>query len=231
MCLKPKFMRLFKYLFLLLAVWGFSACSMEKKASDFEVWGLDVSRHQSNIDWTKVVEHEKPYFVFIKATEGTMIVDPTYERHRKELEEAGVPWGAYHFFGHRTSGKEQARNFIKTAKLTRGNLIPVLDIEWHRFMKDPKKSVREAKAFCKEINAYYGANPIIYCSTNFYESYLKHDFKPGKYVLWIADYRGCPDLRWQIWQHTDSYRIKGIKGNVDRNVFAGSEQEFQKLLL
>lgn len=224
-------MRLLKYMFFLLAAAAAVSACKEKTASDFEVWGLDVSRHQDNINWEKVVEHEKPYFVFIKATEGTMITDPTYDRHRKELEKAGIPWGAYHFFGHRTPGKEQARNFIKTAKLARGNLIPVLDIEWHRFMKDPERSVREAKAFCNEINRYYGTNPIIYCSTNFYESYLKHDFKPGKYILWIADYRGCPGLDWQLWQHTDSHRIKGIRGKVDRNVFAGSEQEFQKLIL
>lgn len=37
--------------------------------------------------------------------------------------------------------------------------------------------VREAKAFCNEIKRYYGTNPIIYCSTNFYETYLHGDFK------------------------------------------------------
>ena len=203
----------------------------EKAASDFEIWGLDVSRHQQNVNWEKVIESEKPYFVLIKATEGTLIVDPTYEQHRKELEKAGIPWGAYHFFGHRTSGKEQARNFIKTAKLQKGNFLPVLDIEPHRFMTDPKKMVREAKAFCNEIKRYYGTNPIIYCSTNFYETYLHGDFKAKNYPLWIADYRGCPELDWQIWQHTDSHTISGIRRKVDRNVFRGSEQELQKLIL
>ncbi len=141
------------YIFLLGMLFLAPACR-EKTASDFEIWGLDVSRHQQNVNWEKVIESEKPYFVLIKATEGTLIVDPTYEQHRKELEKAGIPWGAYHFFGHRTSGKEQARNFIKTAKLQKGNFLPVLDIEPHRFMTDPKKMVREAKAFCNEIKRY-----------------------------------------------------------------------------
>ena len=130
---------------LCLGVASLLMVSCERTADDFEVWGLDVSRHQKEVNWEKVLEHEQPNFVFIKATEGTLIVDPTYEKHRAELENTGVLWGAYHFFGHRTSGKEQARNFIKTAKLKHGNLIPVLDIEWHRFMKDPKRSAREAK--------------------------------------------------------------------------------------
>ena len=155
---------------LCLGVASLLMVSCERTADDFEVWGLDVSRHQKEVNWEKVLEHEQPNFVFIKATEGTLIVDPTYEKHRAELENTGVLWGAYHFFGHRTSGKEQARNFIKTAKLKHGNLIPVLDIEWHRFMKDPKRSAREAKTFCREIKRYYGVNPIIYCSTNFYEN-------------------------------------------------------------
>jgi len=107
----------------------------------------------------------------------------------------------------------------------------VLDIEPHRFMTDPKKMVREAKAFCNEIKRYYGTNPIIYCSTNFYETYLHGDFKAKNYPLWIADYRGCPELDWQIWQHTDSHTISGIRRKVDRNVFRGSEQELQKLIL
>ena len=205
--------------------------SCERTADDFEVWGLDVSRHQKEVNWEKVFEHEQPYFVFIKATEGTLIVDPTYEKHRAELEKTGVLWGAYHFFGHRTSGKAQARNFIKTAKLKHGNLIPVLDIEWHRFMKDPKRSAREAKNFCREIKRYYGVNPIIYCSTNFYEKYLAETFPEDEYVLWIADYRSCPTLQWQLWQHTDAHRIPGIAGDVDRNVFAGSAEEFKKLIL
>lgn len=200
-------------------------------AEDYEVWGMDVSRHQKDVDWLEVMEHERPFFVFIKATEGTLIQDPTYARHCEELEKAGVPWGAYHFFGHRTPGKEQARNFIRTAKLKKGNIIPVLDIEKHRFMTDPKKSVREARAFCAEIKRYYGVNPIIYCSTHFYNDYLKSDFRPGDYMLWIADYRGNPPLDWQLWQHTENHEIRGIQGKVDRNVFAGSEKEFKKLIL
>lgn len=160
-----------------------------------------------------------------------MIQDPTYNRHRRELEKAGVLWGAYHFFGHRTPGKEQARNFIETARLGSGNIVPVLDIEKHRFMTDPRKSVREALEFSREIRRHFGVNPIIYCSTHFYNEYLKRDFRPGDYTLWIADYRGEPPLRWTLWQHTESHTIRGIKGKVDRNVFDGTEKEFEKLIL
>lgn len=193
-------------------------------STKLHVWGIDVSRHQSGVDWHSVKKHNEPHFVFLKATEGTMISDPTYKKHAKELNEKGITWGAYHFFGHRTCGKDQANFFIKTAGLRVGNLIPVLDIEYHRFMKDPKKSVKEAKKFCKVIKSKYGVNPIIYTATNFYERYLKDDFSHKDYILWIADYRGEPkDIEWSIWQHTDSHDLKGIKSRVDRNVFRGKD--------
>ncbi len=218
--------------FFILFLLFLAGCSTEPAAPGRKVWGIDVSKHQRRIDWGSVMGNNAPDFVFLKATEGTLIVDPTYGHHCKQLDERGVLYGAYHFFGHRTPGKEQARNFIKTANLKRGNLVPVLDIEKHRFMTDPRKSAREARAFCREIRRYYGVNPIIYCSTKFYEDYLREDFPENKYVLWIADYRGDPDhIGWDFWQHTDSHKLTGVSGNVDRNLFNGDIKKLKKLTL
>lgn len=217
---------------LLALVCCLGACKTAKNPASYEVWGIDVSRHQHRVDWKKLCTEQRPAFVFLKATEGTLIADPTFHSHARELERHGILWGAYHFFGHRTSGKKQARNFIRTSGLRKGNLRPVLDIEPHRFMKDASRSVREAKAFCREIKRYYGVNPIIYCSSHFYTTYLKKDFRPDEYMLWIADYNGSPDhLPWKIWQHTDRYRLPGIRGSVDRNVLRGDRQDLQKLVL
>ncbi len=208
------------------------SCGTDKTCDDYKVWGIDVSWHQGRINWRKVLNTaDRPSFVFVKATEGSAIVDTEYERHRRALDTTGVLFGAYHFFGHRTSGKEQASLFIKTARLRKGNLPPVLDIEPHRFMTDPKKSVKEAKAFCNEIKKEYGVYPIIYCSSSFYNSYLSNDFRPGRYVLWIADYSKHPPHDWQFWQHTDSHKLKHIGGKVDRNVFVGDEAQLQEMVL
>ena len=209
------------------------SCNTGSHPDDFDVWGIDISRHQKKIDWDIILKHNTPNFVFLKATEGTLIVDPSYDKHKKELKSRGIIYGAYHFFGHRTCGKEQARAFITKAKLEEGDIIPVLDIEQHRFMVDSKKSVKEALKFSEEIKRYYGVNPIIYCSTLFYHKYLEEDFHSDEYTLWIADYRKQPiaTIDWHIWQHTERYRLKGASGYIDRNVFIGSEFDFNKLLL
>jgi lysozyme len=205
-------------------------CRDHKPASAYAVWGLDVSRHQQGLDWRRLSEADRPNFVFLKATEGTLIRDPSYEGHRRQLEEQGILWGAYHFFGHRTSGKEQAQNFIKTARLKKGNLHPVLDIEPHRFFKDPKKMVREVRAFCDEIRREYGVAPIIYASSNFYARYLQADFPATKYYIWVADYSNIPEIDWLLWQHTDSHKVKGYHGGVDRNVFVGGVDDLEKMI-
>ena len=217
---------------LLLAL---SGCRSERESpppSSYNVWGIDLSRYQGKVDWSTVAERNRPNFVFLKATDGLLITDPLYDLNARQLDEHGILRGAYHFFGHRTPGKAQAQNFIRTAKLKKGNLAPVLDIEKHRFMTDPASSVREAKAFCEEIKRAYGVYPIIYCSSLFYENYLRKEFPAKKYVLWIADYRGNPgDIGWQFWQHTCSHKLAGMNHAVDRNVYCGTMEDLQKYIL
>ncbi|MCC8088967.1 MAG: hypothetical protein LIO79_06860 [Rikenellaceae bacterium] len=226
-------MAFLKYLFVITAFLTLYSCTEDGKrtAEDYEVWGIDISRYQKKIDWKEIISGDGPHFIFIKATEGSAIQDPMYHHHKQELEKSGILWGAYHFFGHRTSGKKQARNFINTAKLTKGNLLPVLDIEYHRFLKDRKHLIKEVAAFCSEIKRYYGVYPVIYCSSNFYERYLRRDFPESKYHIWIADYSSTPSASWRFWQHTDSHTIPGIHGNVDRNVFAGELNDLKKFTL
>jgi lysozyme len=220
----------FALLLLLLAVAGMS-CRQQKPASAYEVWGVDVSRHQENLDWDRLVRDGKPHFVYLKATEGTLIQDPAYKEHCRQLDKHGVLRGAYHFFGHRTSGREQARNFIATAGLQKGHLYPVLDIEAHRFFKDPEKMVREVQAFCEEIRREYGVRPILYASSNFYRRYLQADFPASSHAIWIADYSNIPEIDWLLWQHTDNHRVAGHSRGIDRNVFAGRESDLEKLIL
>ena len=205
--------------------------SENRSAESFEVWGIDLSKHQRSVNWDKLIDSNQPAFVYLKATEGTLISDPTYAKRKTELNNRDILCGAYHFFGHRTDGKEQAENFIKTANLKKGDLIPVLDIEHHRFFKDRQWMIKQTQAFCKKIRSHYGVYPIIYCSSIFYERYLKDDFPDREYILWIADYRGEPTHKWTIWQHTDNHRIKGISSAVDRNVFDGSQDDLKKLIL
>lgn len=44
-----------------------------------------------------------------------------------------------------------------------------------------------------------------------------------KYVLWLADYTGNPDVKCTYQQYTSSGKVPGINGNVDMNYFFGEK--------
>ena len=108
-----------------------------------ETWGIDISKHQPNIDWETLCEENKPYFVFIKATEGTYVQDKKFKEHWANCKKNNVLRGAYHFFSYFTSGKKQAANFIKMVKLEKGDLPPVLDVEYKKWMPKDKIIIKE----------------------------------------------------------------------------------------
>lgn len=196
--------------------------------SKYPVWGIDVSRHQSSIKWESVAASGID-FVFVKATEGVTVRDPMFKQHFADLKKHEIIRGAYHFFSYKSTGKDQANNFIKTVTLSKGDLPPVLDIEFKRRMPSKKKIVAEAKSFLTLIEKHYKVKPIIYLNYRFYTKYLKGSISDD-YILWITDYYGEP-TDWTFWQQTDKYKVKGIATKVDRNVFIGSKRELRDLLV
>ena len=57
------------------AMWRHTPTLEELRKEPDIIYGIDISRHQKTIDWTKVREWEghPVRFVYIKATEGTTI--------------------------------------------------------------------------------------------------------------------------------------------------------------
>ena len=193
----------------------------------YEVKGVDVSRHQGEIDWQKV-SGEGITFAFIKATEGTDWKDEQFKNNWEGAKAQGIITGAYHFFLAGKGGKEQARNFVSTVLLANGDLPPVLDLEVEKEMPAPdtvKKNIRE---WVDYVERYYGAKPILYTSPYYFETYLKEDF--SDYPLWTYDYDKKPDnIDWNFWQHSKTGTVAGINGNVDLNVFNGSMDTLKAL--
>jgi len=184
-------------------------------------WGIDISHHQKSVDWELLVEKNKPDFIFLKATEGSSHTDSKYSEYAAEAREQEIPVGAYHFFSYNSSGKQQAKKFIKKARLSEGDLHPVLDVEFRKNMKNRKWIIAEISSFCKEIKKEYGVNPIIYCEYDYYKKYLKDDF--GDFNYWISDFYREPRCKYVFWQYTDKGRVEGI-GNIDNNRMNESEK-------
>jgi len=155
----------------------------------YEIHGIDVSKYQNNINWKEVKNMEekgiKIGFVFIKATEGTSIVDAQFRRNWIEADEQNIPKGAYHFFVSNRNAKKQADNFIQIVNLKKGDMPPVLDVEKSHGVSvaDMQKGV---KTWLNAVENYYGVKPVIYTNIDFYERYFADGFED--YPLWIAHY-------------------------------------------
>lgn len=195
-----------------------------------EVWGIDISKHQPNIDWETLCEENKPYFIFIKATEGTYVQDKKFKEHWANAKKYNIPRGAYHFFSYFTPGKKQAENFKKMVKLEEGDFPPVLDVEYKKWMPKDKIITKEIMDWIKIIEEHYGVKPIIYCPDEYYERYLKKTIK-DEYPMWFTDFKAEPRYKWVFWQQTDQLELKGFKGKLDKNVFFGTKNQLNQLTI
>jgi lysozyme len=193
-----------------------------------KVWGIDVSHHQSNIDWDQLTE-KKPQFIFMKATEGITNHDNNYEWNYKEAHDKNIPVGSYHFFTYKNSGRDQAKNFLSTIKFNDGDLPPVLDLEFSHRMPPAEKVRVELMDFILTIYKELSCFPIVYCNNRFFNLYLQNCL-PEKCKLWIADYKAEPKGNWTFWQASNKHRLPGIKGYVDLNIFNGSISNLEGLL-
>lgn len=178
------------------------------------IWGIDLSHHQKTVDWKVLVEKNKPDFIFLKATEGSSHTDNKYKEYYRNAKQYQIPVGAYHFFSYQTSGKSQAANFIKCVNLEKGDIYPVLDVEFTKNMNNKKWIIKNIKSFCNEIKKEYGVYPIIYCEKDYINCYLKNNFKGVHF--WIADMYHEPNFNYTIWQYTDRGFVDGI-GYIDNN--------------
>jgi lysozyme len=202
----------------------------------YEIHGIDVSRYQSTVNWKEVKNMEekgvKIGFVFIKATEGTSIVDEQFRRNWLQAEAENIPKGAYHFFVSNRNVKRQVQNFIQIVNLKPGDMPPVLDVEKSHGVSVTEMQ-KDVKTWLDEVEKHYGVKPIIYTNIDFYERYFQTGFE--EYPLWIAHYLQ-PDKpriehKWMFWQHSEKGRVDGIKAPVDFNIFYGDSTDFNNFLI
>jgi lysozyme len=90
--------------------------------------GIDVSKWQGEIDWSKVA-NSGVRFAYIKATEGTGYTDPCFAVNWQSAKSAGVLRGAYHFFHPRLDARSQAKTFYATLGNDPGELPSIWKLQ------------------------------------------------------------------------------------------------------
>lgn len=205
------------------------SCNLTHEVSPYgqaNVFGIDVSKYQGEINWSQVGSHHPIDFVFIRATMGSNGKDAFFQRNWNGAQEKGFVRGAYHYYRPNENSTQQFENFASVVKLESGDFVPVLDIEEESdFGRDNlRKGILNWLLLAEEE---YGVKPIIYTGLTFYKYVLRGYV--DDYPLWIAAYSGrdrLEDIPWTFHQFSDNVRVNGITENtVDGNDFYGSLSE------
>ena len=203
----------------------------------YEIHGIDISHYQGDINWSKlrhsIIEGCPLRFVIIKSTEGSTRVDEKFEDNFYQAREHGFIRGAYHFWSNKSKAREQAYFFLEHAKLEKGDLPPVLDIEHYPQGVELEDFQRDVLTWLHIVEDRYHVKPIIYTYFKFKEKYLSAPVFDD-YPYWIAhyyvdkvEYKG----QWKFWQHTDAGKLPGIRGYVDFDIYNGSYYDLKMLTI
>lgn len=199
-----------------------------------EIKGIDVSEWQENINFSKVKESG---IKFVILREGyRKAIDKYFLKNVEGFQKAGIPVaGVYHFCYAINNQEvvEEAKSCIaniRKAGLSKDTIV-FFDFEYDTVAKAAAKGVRLGKnecilftkTFCSYVQSQ-GYMPGVYANLDYYKNMYDRD-TIDKYVFWLADYTGEPDVRCTYHQYTSGGIVSGITGNVDMNYFYGKIKE------
>ncbi len=186
--------------------------------------GVDLSHYDGAVDF-KQLQAAGIDFVFLKATQGTGYVDPTYQSHITAVKATSLLHGAYHFFEPKSDPESQANHFISQVKNSGNTLPPVLDIE---ITQDQSADAIKAgvKVWLELVEEALGCKPMLYSYGDFWQENLGAEF--NDYAFWLADYASQPTVpkgleNWRLWQYSDKGQVPGVEHSVDMNVTVSGE--------
>ncbi len=174
----------------------------------YPIRGIDVSTYQGDIDWNTLSSQDIS-FAFIKATEGSTLVDPHFSFNFSEAQKYDISVGAYHFFSYDSPAETQAHNFINTVIAFDGMLPPAIDLEFYGGNEKNPPSREyvniQLDIMLDILEDHYGMKPIIYATEKSYKLYLSGAY--DQYCIWIRNVYSAPKLsdnrNWTFWQYTN----------------------------
>lgn len=184
--------------------------------------GIDVSRYQGVIDWTRVAASGQQFaIVRVGSTDGSDVyVDPYFKRNVEGAKAAGLKVGAYYYTYAKTEEAviRELDTFLPALEGYQLEYPVFVDMEDSSFASLTRKQVTDLTRFAMDILYQKGWYAGYYTYTFFATNYIDTEALKD-YPLWIADYRGYVGYQgsYTMWQYSSSGQVSGIQGNVDMN--------------
>lgn len=192
--------------------------------------GIDVSKHQGEIDWAKVAA-DGIEFAFIRVGNrgygtGAIVEDAQFEANIKGAISNGIQVGVYFFSQaiNEEEAREEAAFVLEKIAPYKVQCPVVIDVE----------KVSDSEARMNQISLEQRtANTLVFLETveaAGYEVMLYHNMEMGTLMLdmekfedyskWFAYYNKeiYYPYAFDVWQYSDKGKVDGIAGDVDLNI-------------
>ncbi len=194
--------------------------------------GIDVSSHQKFIDW-QAVAGEGVEFAMVRVGyrgwgNGQILPDEMAQTNLQGAADAGLQLGVY-FYSQAVSEEEarQEAQFVLEQLGGRQLQLPVV-FDWEIFSEQGRTANVDAEtlercifAFCDTIEAA-GYDTMLYFNLDISMRLLDLvGLQEKGFPFWLAMYTDQMTYphRVDMWQYSESGRVKGIEGNVDLNLY------------
>lgn len=202
--------------------------------------GVDVSKHNGNVDWQAVKNAGYGNFALIRAGYGgnyTNQDDKQFERNISECERLGIPYGIYlySYALNTNDAKNEVEHILRLAKKCGKNFkygiwFDMEDADNYKKnhgMPSNSTLVDICYTFCNKVEAQ-GFYVGIYASLSWLNNQLNNS-KLDRFDKWVAQWNntGCTYKKvYSIWQYTNSVNIGGKRFDANKLIrdFATSSQ-------
>lgn len=204
---------------------GYLTCTAGKS-----ILGIDVSSHQSSVDWAQV-KAAGIEFVMIRVGyrgygTGEIRPDRLAAEHYAGARAAGLKVGAYFFSQAITVHEAVAEADYALQMIRDWELEMPLVFDWEPMGSDARTAGMDARlltdcarAFCRMVRRE-GYTPMVYFNLSLSRELLYLE-ELTDFDWWLARYGEAMDFDYRVtmWQYTSKGMVPGIEGNVDLNLW------------
>ena len=188
--------------------------------------GIDVSRHQGNIDWaaaSSAISFAIVRVGYRSIGTGALNIDPKGVQNIQGAKAHGITTGAYFYSTAQSEAQavEEASLAIQQVQAAGGVSMPIF-FDWEGNARtnavDANTAAAIINAFCTTVrNSGYRAG--LYSDKNHLTHKINMGNVSGGTVIWCAQYntRCTYSGHYDMWQYTSKGSVPGINGNVDMN--------------
>jgi len=209
-----------------------------------KITGIDVSEAQGAVNWTVTRQHAA--FVYIKASQGASLVDPSLKANWEGAGEVGLPRGLVHVFHplDLKDWKQQLESILSLVVKFPCEMPTVLDLQSDGGLRKSEMDNIGAK-FIKRYAENVGEELIIRTNGPFFDKNLPLTDWAKHRKLWVVDTSGGDEPAvprewskqkppWVLWQYSGRENALGAAYGlssryVELTRFFGDKKRFNRL--